>query len=322
MIGWGAMCVMGLFLTGLFAGLETGVYTLNRVRLAVREARGDRAAKRLRRELADPGRTLSTLLLGTNVSSYVASYGLAALLHGAGFEGWTLVAIEAAVFTPLVFILAEVLPKDLFRTHTDRWTYRFAWLLTAVRRLMLVCLLLPLVQAVGAAARRLLGAGEEAVVTARQRISRLFKEGVGSGLLSESQTTIADRALAIRDQTVAEVMTPWSRAVTVGLRDAAPALRTVLRRSSYTRFPVVDAGGRVAGILQPLDSLLEPDRTAGELASPAHSLTPSTPVLEALRTMRAAREKMAIVSSPGGSPAGLVTLKDLVEPITGDLAAW
>ena len=57
-LAWSGVAAGGLFLTGLFAGLETGVYTLNRVRLAVREARGERAAVRLRRELADPGRTL------------------------------------------------------------------------------------------------------------------------------------------------------------------------------------------------------------------------------------------------------------------------
>lgn len=321
-LAWGGVAAAGLFLTGLFAGLETGVYTLNRVRLAVREARGDRAAIRLRHELADPGRTLSTLLLGTNVSSYIASYGLAAVLHEVGLEGWTLVAFEAAVFTPMVFILAEVLPKDLFRTYTDRWTYTLSWVLTTVRRLMLFCGLLPLIQVVGAVARRLLGSGAEAAVSARQRISQLFKEGVGSGLLTESQTTIADRALAIRDQTVAAVMIPWSRAVTVPADANRAALAPLLRRSSYTRFPVIDPAGRVVGILECLDSLLEPQRTAAEMASAAHSFPATTPVLEALRTMRASREKMAVIAAPDGSPTGLVTLKDLVEPITGDLPAW
>ena len=31
---------------------------------------------------------------------------------------------------------------------------------------------------------------------------------------------------------------------------------------------------------------------------------------------------MAIVSTDGKTPKGIVTLKDLVEPIVGELAAW
>ena len=46
-IGYGFLTLMGFVLSGLFSGAETGMYTLNRVRLTVRAARGERAAVRL-----------------------------------------------------------------------------------------------------------------------------------------------------------------------------------------------------------------------------------------------------------------------------------
>ena len=117
LVGFGLLRLVGLVLSGLFSGIETGIYTLNRVRLAVRVARADGAALRLQRELDRPGRTLSTILIGTNASSYLASFGLAEMLrHGLGIEGdWALIAVEAVLLTPLLFIFAETLPKALFR---------------------------------------------------------------------------------------------------------------------------------------------------------------------------------------------------------------
>ena len=46
-------------------------------------------------------------------------------------------------------------------------------------------------------------------------------------------------------------------------------------------------------------------------------------MLDALRVMREERHPMAVVQDPAtGRPLGLVTLKDLVEPLTGPLRAW
>ena len=42
------------------------------------------------------------------------------------FAAWALIGLQTLLVTPLLFVFAETLPKDLFRTHTDRWTYRLA----------------------------------------------------------------------------------------------------------------------------------------------------------------------------------------------------
>ena len=42
-----------------------------------------------------------------------------------------------------------------------------------------------------------------------------------------------------------------------------------------------------------------------------------------MRTLRGERSAIGIVVDAGGrTPVGIVTLKDLVEPLTGELAEW
>lgn len=323
LVGYWALAVLAVLLTGLFAGLETGVYTLNRVRLAVRAAHGDRAAVRLRRELADPNRTLSMLLIGTNAASYLASFSLAAILHGIGLADWGLITVEALVLAPVLFVFAETLPKDLFRTFTDHWTYRLSWVIVAARWTFVALGILPLVQAVGTVASRLLGGDPGGAVTARQHISQLIKEGAGAGVLSESQTTLVDRAMSVRNHTVGTEMIPWAQARCMQVDDDPATRRELMSRHHYTRMPVVDRLGRVVGILSAIDALLEPARPTAELMTDPLFFAPSTPLHEALRAMRQQRRPMAIAAvTPHSRPLGVVTLKDLVEAITGELGSW
>lgn len=313
---------LGVFASAVFSGMETGLYTLNRVRLTVRAARGQRPALRLRRELDRQSRTLSTLLIGTNAASYVLSYAIARLLHGFAFDGWPLIFIEALAVTPVLFVFAETLPKDLFRTHADNWMYTLSPVLVAAKWVFRLVGLLPVVQLVAMLVARMLGAGSPDAVTARQRISHLIKEGVGTGVLTESQTALADRALAMRSRTIETEMIPWNRVATVHRDAQRPQRETLIRQRNFTRMPVVDDTGKPVGILSSLDALLEPDRPTAELMIDPLTFKARTPVRDALRSMRESRRKMAVVVAENGRPRGLVTLKDLVEPVTGELGAW
>jgi CBS domain containing-hemolysin-like protein len=322
-VGWGVMALAGILLSALFSGLETGLYTINRVRVVVRANRGERAARRLQQEIRRPNRLLSTLLLGNNMANYMGTFGVAAILDGMGLTaGWAIV-INTGLLIPLLFIFGETLPKDLFRTHTDRWTYGLSAVLTLCRWVFTGTGLLAVVQLTGRLAGRLIGAGPEAAATARQRISRLIKEGVGTGVLSESQATLADRALAMRERTVATEMIPWSNVLTLPVAVDARRREALMRDRHFTRMPVVDATGRVVGILSSIDAVLAPDEPTAGLMSSIMTIPATAPLREALRSMRLGRQAMAVAVDPRtGRPEGLVTLKDLVEPITGELAAW
>jgi CBS domain containing-hemolysin-like protein len=322
-IGWGLMTLAGICLSALFSGLETGLYTINRVRVVVRAKRGESAARRLQHEIRKPNRLLSTLLLGNNMANYMGTFGVAAILDGLGLTAGLAIVVNAGLLIPLLFIFGETLPKDLFRTHTDRWTYGLSGMLTLCRWILTCTGLLAVVQWTGRLAGRLMGTGPEAATSAREHISRLIKEGVSTGVLSERQTTLADRALATRGLTVATEMVPWHAVATIPANADQHRRETLIRRRNFTRMPVVDAAGQVTGILSSIDALLEPQEPIAGLVSEPMTIPTTAPLREALRSMRLHRQAMAIAVDPDtGRPRGLVTLKDLVEPITGELAAW
>jgi CBS domain containing-hemolysin-like protein len=317
------LTLVGLIHSALFSGTETGLYTINRVRLAVRAAQGDRAALRVRSLRARPGRMLATVLVGNNIANYGVSYGIAAFMATTGRSPWQEIAVNALVLVPLLVIFGEILPKDLFRLNTDRWTYTMSGFLSFWSNLLWFTGLSLLVQAVGRGASALLGVKDAEAQSARDRISRLIREGVGAGVLSEAQTNLAERALAMRNRIVAQEMVSWSRVITIKERATARARAAKVRKRNVTRLPVVTKTGDVIGTVSTLDLVLNPESPVRELMQPALRIPGSMPVRDALRTLRADRKSMAIVTDvPGGRVIGLVTLKDLVEPLTGELAVW
>ena len=232
-----AGCVGALIGTALFSGMETGLYFLSRVKLEVRSVHGPRAhaARLLRRELEHPERLLATNLIGTIFFSDLLATAMTELMAARGYSERTIIITNAAVLTPVLFLIVETVPKEIFRLEADRLTYIFRRSLRARPA--------PLVHrnpAAGACdhhpATRLVGGEGEAGLTlsAQERIATLLKDSATGGTLSESQAGLVDRA-GVSATTVGDEMTPWSR------------IRTV--PSDWTREQVLDAVAGAAGFL-------------------------------------------------------------------------
>lgn len=320
LIGQFSLTLLGVMLTALFAGIETGCYTLNRIGLAVRVGRRERTAVILDHELSRPDRVIATLLIGNNIAHYLSGVGIATVLEYAGFGPVASVVINLAVLLPVIFILAETLPKDLFRTYTDVWTYRFARYLRTWRWLLTIVPLVPAVTFIADVAKWCVGGQRASLVEPRQRMAQLIREGVHAGVLSEGQTTLVDRALAARGVRVSSQMTAWTKVTFISVEDSPERRRSTIARSGASRFPVVDRAGRVVGVLSALDVILAPDAQTTVLMRPPLVVPPTEATLSVLRTLRARRDQLAIVGdAASGQAVGIVAIKDLVEPISGQV---
>jgi len=311
------LVLAGLVLSALCSGIETGIYSLNRVRLAMHVARGDRRALVLRDEIDHPNRLLAGLLIANTIASDVVAIGMSRLFDGLEFGAITAVVVNTVVVVPLLFVFGEVLPKDLFRRIADRAIPAMAPALRAARLVLTWSGLVPLVQAASGLLLRRLGATAEAPLSSRQRLARIFEEGAGSGALTEEQVSLAERVLGVTGRTVTERMVPWRRAVTLRGDLDRRGRMAAIQGGALSRFPVVSQEGRVLGIVAALDLLVMPDRSIPELMRPACWVPPSMSLFEALESLRRARAKLAIVGTPERTPIGVISLNDLVEPLVG-----
>jgi len=314
--------LVGIALSAIYSGLETGLYTINQIRLHVRATSKQRSAKRLQRLIENPTRMLAVLLICNNVANYVASYGAARLLQEASLGPWISILLNALVMIPLLFIFGEVLPKDLFRTRTDSWTYRCSTTLSISDQVLRWTGIVPVVSTIGRIAQTILGKESTLEPTPRRRFGLLFKEGLDGGVLSDEQITLADRVLTMQSLTVKSKMTPWARVSCIDETMSLQRRAKTLCGTKYTRIPVLNRNGRVEGILPVLRALLEPEMPTNILLLEPLNISPDTKVQDALHQLRESGKSIGVVAHSGKQPLGIVTLKDLVEPIVGELSAW
>lgn len=312
------LCVLA---SALCSGGETGLYSLSRARVeAGVGATRQRSAEIIRRLLRDETGLLVTLLVANNMVNQLAAYLGETLVARYGVsEAWREVVV-VAFLTPPLFLFGELIPKDLFRRRPHALVGLVApgiaaakvalWPLTApLRWLTLV-------------ASRVLGqdAGELVRVQGREAVMELVRERQGTR--HHAVETMARNVLELRSRRVDRVMVPWRRVETLPTDASAADVRRRLGGSNFTRLPVVDARGGARGYVHQLEVLAAGEDVPFErLMRPLMALDPATPLDRALALLRQAGQRTALVGT-AQAPAGLVTLKDLVEEISGELERW
>lgn len=303
----GGLCIVGVGGSALCSGLETGFYTVNRIRLRLRIGRGDERARAVQDELRQPDRLLTTLLIWNNAFNYLGSLGLTTILLGLGLaEGWV-IALQAVVLTPLLLVFGESLPKELFRMRADDLPFRLVRLVRLMRLLSLPLLLLVLHFARLVA--RTVGADARTVGDRRYRIASLLKEGVLHGAISPIQASLIDDAMELARTPVGSLGVPFARVAVVAGDANASQMMAAARRAGNEPVVVMQSRGRVAALVDPLEIGL------GSVSRDAPlRIDAEVGARDALATL-AERGLRAAVLTRGGRDVGIVTTRRIVRPL-------
>ena len=320
-----AVLLLGMVGSAVFAGLETGTYVLNKVRLELRTGQGHPQARRLSRAMARPQELLIALLIATNVTQYLVAMPAVALFELAGSDNAQLCAV--ATVTPLLFVFGDMVPKNIFRVAGETLTYRLSAVLAVTAGVCRWLGLSPVVLAVSRAILRLWPgerAAKPSAMGARQRVHSFLAEGHAHGVLTRFQSRMASRVIDMRSTTAGEVMVTLPGVVAIPADCSRDAFIETLAGHNYSRLPVWrDEPANIVGIVNIYEVLLGDDPSAAptrHMLPPIH-LSETLPVAEALITLQRARRAMGIVTR-GDKAVGIITIKDLVEEIVGELGAW
>ncbi|HVX87252.1 MAG TPA: CNNM domain-containing protein [Phycisphaerae bacterium] len=324
---WWALAVVALGATAVMSGSEIGLYSLSRVRLRLRTAKQDARALQLNEWLQRPTYALEGLLIWQNICSFAFTAAVGGILSWYGFGEVGQGVISVVVVTPLILIFAEILPKDLFHSYADRWVYRLVPVFKWIFRAITVVPLLPIVNMLSSASTWLVGVGKAppGPVGPRAEIAALFQESAATGVLTGTQQDLVQRALRLARISVREVMIPWPRVVGVPATIGYEGFRALVRRYNVSRLPVLGkTTTEVLGVVEVLDALSAPPGgfRIRDYLRPMMTLIGEQNVRSAITLMQRARQTVALVVDRQGRAVGLVTMKDLIEELVGDLENW
>lgn len=315
------LVVTAVALTGYYAGIETGIISLRRVRLEHLRRMGDRRARLVGHFLEHTDRLFGTTLVGTNLCTVAASVVAASLM--VNWIGRWGAGISSVVMTVVILVFGEYLPKAWFRVRPTERSLRLVGFLSSSEKLLYPVgrLLTALIKLVMPLARHRDAFSHPFI--RRDELRLLALESEVSGRITRREREIIDAILELPSRRVAEAMTPAQRMVTIPVDAPAGEAVELARRSGYMRLVVVSADGtRVVGVVNVLDVIrLEGERgPLAEFLGPAYFVGPEAPLTEVLQQMRMLREPLLLVGSEGDC-RGLITTEDILRLVVGESSA-
>jgi CBS domain containing-hemolysin-like protein len=299
-------CVISFF----FNGIESGLLSIDPVRLRQNVKRRVPAALQLNRLLKHPERLLATVLLVTNAAEIVALLLLAnQLVHRYGHAG-LLFALVIAL--PIYLFVLSVLPKSLFRRFPFRALARLAGVLEFTSKLFS-----PLLE-VGARIGKLLlpkDAGKRGrLFAAREELKQITTESEREGALTATERAMIHSVVDFRGSKVRDVMVPSAKVAALSSGASTEEALELSASTSLDRLPVIAPDGQPTGLINILNILLEQDgdKPLSEYVRRIVTTTDDEPAYRVMQQLRAARLGLAAVVDRDNNFRGIVATEDLI----------
>ncbi len=327
--------IIGLILlNGLLSMSEIALVSARKTRLDMEAKKGNKSAQTALNLANEPDRFLSTIQIGITLIGI-----LTGLYSGDAFacdlaevvslvpvlEPYALGLSKAAiviVVTYLTLIMGELVPKRIGMGYSERVSMLvakpmnllsklaspFVWLLSKSTALV--------IKITG------IKTGESAKVT-EEEIKAVVKEGFDGGEVQEVEQDIVERVFNLGDRNVGSIMTHRSDLVWLDLTDSNEQIREKVKENLFNIYPVAsEEFDNFKGVVYLKDlfgRIDEPDFSLEQVVRPPQYLPENQSVYNALEQFKQARVKYGIVTDEFGCIQGIVTLKDIMEGLIGQV---
>ena len=254
-----AMVVVLLGLSAFFSSAETALTTVNRMRVRTLAEAGDKRALVLTKVIEDPGKMLSTILVGNNVVNLSASSLMTTLTLQ--LFGSKAVGVATGVLTLLILVFGEISPKTLATIYSEGLALRYAKVIY-----FLMTLLTPVIFCVNQLSLGFLlllridpKKKQEAIT--EDELRTIVEVSHEEGVIEIEEKKMINNVFDFGDSVAKDVMVPRIDMVMVEVNTNFRELMEIIRREKFTRFPVYEGTtDNVIGIINVKDILLAENR--------------------------------------------------------------
>lgn len=320
-----AAFVVLMFLSACFSASETAFFSLSRVRvhtLQMESVLGRRIALLLER----PRRLIISILMGNeivNIASSAIFTGAVVILLDEK-KSW----LAPVLMTPLLMCFGEIMPKSIAARFPELFCRFFAIPLSIFTNLIFPLRWVFLQISNGVL--WVLGAGSRAQsnILMEDEYLTLVEAGLEGGELDVTEKTYIQNIFEFHDRSIGEITIPRTDMECFEYNTPLSKVIELIRNTPYSRIPVYQGDrDNIVGILYARDFLRLSYNNRIELGQCLQKemlreplFVPEGMKLDRLfRLLRRGRSHMAIVADEHGGVAGLVTMRDLLEEIFGEI---
>ena len=324
-----------IVLNGVLAMSELAIVSARPARLKPLESkiRGARLALRL---AEDPGRFLSTVQIGITAVG-ILSGALSGATLGLRLQSWLVgqgvdpdwaatlgVGGVVVAITYVSLIVGELVPKQLALRNAEGVAIRVAPAMT-----LLSVIGAPLVWVLDRSGRLLLWLlrqhGESASRVTEEEVHVLLAEAHEGGVLETEEREMITGVMRLSDRTARALMTPRHEVEMLPLDATGAEAVAAIRKIARPRMPVANAEGEVVGIVLLTEAFQVVSRretlSIKALVHEVPVVSDRAEALDVLEILQKSEHRLALVYDEYGHFEGILTTGDVLEAITGAVAA-
>jgi len=320
-----------ILLNGLFSMAEIALVSARKVRLEAQANKGDKKAAEALKLANHPDHFLSTIQIGITLIGI-----LTGIYSGEKITGDIVVFIEKIPFlapyskgvaTTLVVIVityfslvfGELIPKRIGLAAPEQiakfvaapmrivsWiTYPFIWLLT---------------QSTGFVSKIFNIKPDQTHVT-EEEIKAMINEGAEQGTLEETEQEIIERVFHLSDRNITSLMTHRSDIVWFKITDTEETIREKILKDAHSIYPICDGElDNIKGVVSLKDIYVNKNNVQfKDIMRPALFVPENNTAFKVMEKFKESQLHSCFIVDEYGSVLGMITLKDILEAIIGDM---
>ncbi len=326
--------ILLILLNGVFAMSEIAIISARKSSLQSDANKGSKAARTALKLANDPDRFLSAVQVGITLigiltgifSGNKIAAEFSAILQRAGMAEAGASALAQAIIVLLVMFLTlifgELVPKRIAMSASEKVSKivagpmkfisiiaaPFVWLLAKTTSLVV----------------KILGIKYQETKVTEEEIKSIIQEGTDEGEVSPVEQDLVERVFALGDLKVSTIMTLRADIVWLSTDMTDKEIRETIEGNIFEEYPVVeDDLDHVVGVLSLKDYVLSlgKDGTLDirKMMKAPEYFHENMNVYTVLEQMKEKKISRALVCDEFGSCSGIITLKDIMEALVGNI---
>ena len=326
MIEWKTIIffVLTLVLMGFFAGIEMAFYSANRLGLEVKKKQGGASSVILARFLASPARFLGTTLIGFTLFLVFLGLQIHAVMHpvwdylSVGSNVLGLIA-EIALATLVVLILAEFLPRALFRARSNVMLTRLAGVTDFFYQMFY-----PIASALIDLAEWILRyvfnvrLDKDKEPFKRSDLRHLFQPNTDEEKM-ERNAQLMENAQELPKVKIRQCLVPRKEIIGLEMNCSIEEVRQKFAETKLSKLIVYDNNiDHITGYVHQLDMFKKP-ASLQDVLLPIPAVPESMSATDLINKFTRERKSIAWVVDEFGGTAGIITMEDVLEELFGEI---
>ena len=325
-------------LNAIFACAEIAVISMNDAKLAKLAAEGDKRAVRLAKLTNQPARFLATIQVAITLSGFLGS-AFAAENFSEPLVAWLLkigtplsedvlnsisLVVITVILSYFTLVLGELVPKQVAMRKAESLALGMSGLISGISKIFspLVGLLTLSTNGV----LRLLGidpnAEDEDV--GEEEIRMMVDVGNEKGTIDNEEREFIQNVFEFDNLSVEDIITHRTDVTVLYQEDSLETWDEVITETGYTYYPVCDeTPDKIVGVLHSKIYFRMKEKTKESVVEqavlPAYFVPETLKADILFKNMKKDRVQFAVVLDEYGGMSGVVTIKNLVEELVGDL---